>query len=68
MARLDGFYRVKHHKVNRIMKWTTTNEDNTKEISGYWTGHNGYQGNDHDMEYINEKRLTDKEILQEINT
>ena len=62
MARLDGFYKVTHHGKQKVMKWTCTNSDNTETISGYWNGH-GYTGNDHDMNSIDEKRLTDKELL-----
>lgn len=67
MARLNGYYNVKHHGTNKIMLWTTTNEDNTKSISGFWTGHNGYKGDDHDMSFIDEKKLTDREILEVLN-
>lgn len=67
MARINGFYKVVHHNRERIMKWTTTNEDNTYEISGYWEGNNGYNGNDHDLSYVDEKRLKDREVLDFIN-
>lgn len=67
MARKDGFYKVTHHKKVKIMKWTTTNDDNTKDVSGYWNG-DGYTGNDHDMSFINEKMLTDKEVLRALAT
>ena len=67
MARKNGFYRVKHHNEDKIMKWTTTNDDNTATVAGYWNGHNNYTGNDHDLDFIDEKRLTDKEVLRLIN-
>lgn len=66
MSRLNGFYRVTHQGKEKIMKWTSTNEDNTETVAGYWNGH-GYTGNDHDMYFIDEKRLTDKEILKKLN-
>ena len=63
MARKDGFYKVRHHNSEKIMMWTTTNSDNTANISGFWQGSDSYRGNDHDMSFINEKRLTEKEVL-----
>ena len=67
MARKEGFYRVRHHGDEKIMKWTPTNIDNTKTVAGYWNGHNGYTGNDHDLSFIDEKRITDEQILKKLN-
>ena len=64
MARQDGFYKVRKGTKEYIMKWTTTNADNTAEMSGGWKGADSYGGHDHDMDFINEKRLTDKDILK----
>ena len=67
MARVDGFYKVKHHGKEKIMLWTATNKDNTESISGFWKGHNGYSGNDHDMDFIDEKCIPYSIILNILN-
>ena len=68
MARKDGFYKVRHHGEEIVMKWTTTNDDNTHDIAGYWKGPHGYRGNDHDMDFISEKLIPDEEILKLSNS
>lgn len=67
MSRQNGFYRVRHHGEEKIMKWTLTNDDNTETVAGYWNGDNSYTGNDHDLDFIDEKKLTDKQILKNLN-
>ena len=62
MARQNGFYKVRWHSEEHVMLWTTTNDDNTSDIAGFWTSiHNSL--NDHDLNSVNEKKLTDKEVL-----
>lgn len=67
MSRKNGFYRVTHGGETQIMSWTSLNNDNTEPISGYWNGDNSYTGNDHDMSFINEKLITEKELLKILN-
>lgn len=66
MARQNGFYKVRWHGKEQVMTWTTTNNDNTSNIAGFWTSINNSL-NDHDLNFVNEKKLTNKEVLRLIN-
>ena len=65
MARQDGFYKVRWKSEEHVMLWTTTNNDNTNSIAGFWTSISNSL-NDHDLDVVDERRLTDKEILKVI--
>ena len=67
MSRINGFYKVRHHNQEKIMRWESTNTDNTATVSGFWIWKHDQRSNNHDLDFIDEKKLTDKEVLGIIN-
>lgn len=57
MSRKNGYYNVRHGDKPEKMLWTTTNSDNTKSISGFWSNERIQCLHDHDLTFIDERLI-----------